>query len=206
MLNPGLPRRMQESAGLDRAQAASADSFQNASIAFLGMAPMIRPRVILSVLALAASTAMAQPAPRPMPGEFVVVDGRVDAGTYAGWKLFHTHCVGCHGIGGVGTGVAPNLVQRVGDYTPRGFAAKVLTSYRIVPMSPDGAPPETDAERDALLEQLMKRERSERGQPLMPAWDADTDVAPHVLDLYAYLNARAAGVLGTGKPRLLPSR
>lgn len=164
---------------------------------------MFRSRVMPCLLTLVATAAAAQL--KPMPGEFVVVDGRVDAGTYAGWKLFHTHCVGCHGVGGVGTGVAPNLVQRIVEYTPRGFAAKVLSSYRIVPMSPDSAPPETDAERDALLEQLMKRERSERGQPLMPAWDADTDVAPHVLDIYAYLNARAAGALGPGKPRLLPA-
>ena len=164
---------------------------------------MFRSRVMPCLLTLVAMAAAAQL--KPMPGEFVVVDGRVDAGTYAGWKLFHTHCVGCHGVGGIGTGVAPNLVQRIVEYTPRGFAAKVLSSYRIVPMSPDSAPPETDAERDALLEQLMKRERSERGQPLMPAWDADTDVAPHVLDIYAYLNARAAGALGPGKPRLLPA-
>ena len=152
------------------------------------------------------SVAMAQPAPKPMPGEFIVVDGRVDAGTYAGWKRFHTHCVGCHGVGGVGTGVAPNLVERIGNYTPRGFAVKVLSSYRIVPLSPDGTPPETEAERDAVLEQLMKRERSERGQPLMPAWDVDGSVAPHVLDIYAYLNARAAGALGPGKPKLLPAQ
>ena len=59
---------------------------------------------------------------------------------------------------------------------------------------------------EALLELVMKRERSERGQPLMPAWSVDDEVAPHVLDLYAYLNARAAGVLGPGKPKLLPAR
>ena len=58
---------------------------------------------------------------------------------------------------------------------------------------------------DALLELVMKRERQERGQPLMPAWDGDPDVIPHVLDIYAYLNARAYGDLGPGKPRLLPS-
>lgn len=153
---------------------------------------------MLEVLALPCA---GQGREAPRPGEFVVIDGRVDRGTYAGWKLFHTYCVGCHGVGAVGTGVAPNLVERIGNYTPRGFATKVLTSYRIVPMSPDSAPAETDAEREALLEQLMKRERSERGQPLMPAWDADADVAPHVLDIYAYLNARAAGALGPGKPK-----
>jgi Cytochrome c len=165
---------------------------------------MIRCRTFFAALALAAAGTSAQTPARPMPGEFVVVDGRVDAGTYAGWKLFHTHCVGCHGIGGVGTGIAPNLVDKIGNYTPRGFAVKVLTSYRIVPMSPDSGPPETLAEREALLELVMKRERSDRGQPLMPAWEGDSAVAPHVLDIYAYLGARAEGGLGPGKPKLLP--
>ena len=52
----------------------------------------------------------------------------------------------------------------------------------------------------------MKRERSERGQPLMPAWSDADDVAPHVLDIYAYLNARAEGGLGLGKPKLLADK
>ena len=159
----------------------------------------------MSLLFGGTSAALAQQPARPMPGEFVVIDGRVDAGTYAGWKLYHTACYVCHGVGGTGTDVAPNLVERIGNYTPRGFATKVLSSYRIVPM-PEGAPADRDADREALLELVMKRERSERGQPLMPAWSVDDEVAPHVLDLYAYLNARAAGVLGPGKPKLLPAR
>lgn len=158
---------------------------------------------VSGILALASP---AQSSDQPLPGEFLVIDGRVDSGTYAGWKLFQTYCQGCHGVGGGGTDVAPNLVERIGDYTPRGFATKVLSSYRIVPMSPDGGPPASDAEREALLEEVMKRERSDRGQPLMPAWDADAEVAPHVLDLYAYLSARAAGALGPGKPKRLPQQ
>ena len=159
----------------------------------------------MSLLFGGTSAALAQQPARPMPGEFVVIDGRVDAGTYAGWKLYHTVCYVCHGVGGIGSGVAPNLVERIADYTPRGFAAKVLSSYRIVPMSPDSGPPETLAERDALLELVMRRERQERGQPLMPAWETDAAVAPHVLDLYAYLSARAEGGLGPGQPKLLPA-
>ena len=164
-------------------------------------------RACLLVLAVfgAASSVAAQPRVDPMPGEFVIIDGRVDRGTYLGWRLYHSSCHGCHGVGGVGSGRAPNLVQRIGNYTPRGFATKVLTSYRIVPMSPDSGPPELEAEREALLEQVMKRERQERGQPLMPAWDSDAGVPAHVLDLYAYLNARAEGGLGPGKPKLLPA-
>jgi len=68
---------------------------------------------------------------------------------------------------------------------------------------PDGPLADRDAEREALLGLLMKRERQLQGQPLMPAWDVDDEVAPHVLDLYAYLNARAAGVLGPGRPKRL---
>ena len=173
---------------------------QNASM------PKLLPTtcLALSALLIAALPLSAQTRDRPIPGEFVVIDGRVDAGTYAGWKLYHTACYVCHGVGGTGTDVAPNLVEKIGNYTPRGFATKVLSSYRIVPM-PDGSPADKDAEREALLELLMKRERQAQGQPLMPAWDSDDEVAPHVLDLYAYLNARAAGALGPGKPKRLPA-
>ena len=156
------------------------------------------------MLVISAAAQAAPPAADPMPGDFVVKNGRVDPGTYAGWRLFHTSCHGCHGVGGVGTSVAPNLVERIGNYTPRGFATKVLTSYRIARLAPGDPPPDSDSERAALLEEVMKRERSARGQPLMPAWDAHASVPPHVLDLYAYLSARADGGLGPGRPGLLP--
>lgn len=80
----------------------------------------------------------------------------------------------------------------------------MLTSYRIARLAPGDPPPDSDSERAALLEEVMKRERSARGQPLMPAWDAHASVPPHVLDLYAYLSARADGGLGPGRPGLLP--
>ncbi len=158
-----------------------------------------------ALLAAAATPGGAQSRAEPMPGEYVVVDGRVDRGTYTGWRLFQAHCQRCHGADGLGTAKAPNLVERIGNYTPRGFATKVITSYRIVPMSPDSGPPADPGERDALLELVMKRERQQRGQPLMPAWEGDPAVAPHVLDIYAWLNARAYGDLAPGQPRLLPS-
>jgi Cytochrome C oxidase, cbb3-type, subunit III len=166
----------------------------------------LRQLLLCTAALCAAASVPAQSRSQPIPGDFVVIDGRVDRGTYSGWKLFHSSCQACHGVGGVGTGIAPNLVERIGNYTPRGFATKVLTSYRIVPMSPDSGPPEGQAERDALLELVMKRERQERGQPQMPAWDSDPEVPPHVLDLYAYLNARAEGGLGPGRPKLLPDK
>jgi cytochrome c5 len=191
---------------LTRRKAVGGLEAQNRSMRIVKGFCMFVPRVGLCFLALsvAAATAQVPSRDRPMPGEFVVVDGRVDSGTYAGWKLFNTACYVCHGVGGGGTDVAPNLVDRIGNYTPRGFATKVLSSYRIMPM-PDGEAADREAEREALLELLMKRERQLQGQPLMPAWEVDDEVMPHVLDLYAYLNARAAGVLGPGKPKRLPA-
>jgi mono/diheme cytochrome c family protein len=138
-----------------------------------------------------------------LPGEYRVVDGRVDAGTFSGWRIFHASCHGCHGVGAVGTDIAPSLVDRIRNYTPRGFATKVLTSYRIVPMAPDGSAEDRESERQALLEQILRRERTARGQVVMPAWDDDASVPPHVLDLYAYLSARADGEIGAGRPEVM---
>jgi mono/diheme cytochrome c family protein len=162
--------------------------------------------LLVSCLLGLAAPAGAQQADEPLPGEYRIEGGRVDRGTYTGWRLFHASCHGCHGVGAVGTDVAPNLVERIKQFTPRGFATKVLTSYRIVPMAPDGTAAERAAEREALLEEVLKRERRSRGQVVMPAWDDDQSVPPHVLDLYAYLSARADGELGPGRPVPVPAR
>jgi Cytochrome C oxidase, cbb3-type, subunit III len=152
------------------------------------------PLIVLaaSLFALPALAAEAT----PPPGEYRIAHGRVDAGTYNGWRIFHSACFGCHGTGGVGSDLAPSLVERIKTMTPRGFAAKVLTSYRVVPADEDG-----NTHRDALLDEVMKRDRRARGLVVMPAWEHDAQVPPHVLDLYAYLNARADGELGPGRPK-----
>lgn len=147
----------------------------------------------IAALALFAPPAQAA---EPPPGEYRVIKGRVDAGTYNGWRVFHSACFGCHGTGGVGTDLAPNLVERIKSMTPRAFAAKVLTSYRLVPADDD-----LGASGGALLDEVMKRDRRARGLVVMPAWEGDARVPPHVLDLYAYLNARADGELGPGRPK-----
>jgi Cytochrome C oxidase, cbb3-type, subunit III len=141
--------------------------------------------------------------PAPIPGDYRVIDGRVDRGTYVGWRVFHSACFGCHGVDAVGSAVAPNLVERIGTMTPRDFASKVLTSYRLVSPADD----DSAQAREATLEEIMKRNRSAtRGQVLMPAWGGHAEVPPHVLDLYAYLSARAAGDLGPGEPKVMPRK
>jgi cytochrome c553 len=157
--------------------------------------------------ALLPAPLVARPNDDPAPGDYRIVDGKVDRGTYTGWRLFHTTCHGCHGVDGVGTDVAPNLVERVKALTPRAFATKVLTSYRIVLQASETNRDDRSAVREALIEDVMRRERSGRGQIVMPAWEADPIVNPHVLDLFAYLSARADGKLGPGKPQVMaPSK
>jgi len=151
--------------------------------------------------ALSAPLALAQAGAEPMPGNYRIVDGRVDSGTYAGWRIFHSACSACHGMGGAGSAIAPDLTARIGNMTPRAFAAKVLASYRIVAPA-DGPPVDNGAATpDTMLEQIMRRERGTGGRVSMPAWEGDAMVDPHVLDLYAYLSARADGRIGVGEPR-----
>ncbi len=162
---------------------------------------------VMLAAALFTPPLVAGPNAEPAPGEYRVVDGKVDRGTYTGWRLFHTTCYGCHGVGGVGTDVAPNLVESVKALTPRAFATKVLTSYRIVLLASEANTDDRSAVREAMIEEVMRRERGARGQIVMPAWEADPKVNPHVLDLFAYLSARADGKLGPGKPKLMaPSK
>lgn len=126
-----------------------------------------------------------------------IVDGKVDESTYLGWRTFHSACHGCHGVDATGTSVAPNLLERVEDLTPRDFSTKVLTRYRLVFGSEELAGDDQTALRRAMMEQVLGREL---GELIMPAWGGDPNVRPHVLDLYAYLKARADGVLGPGRP------
>ena len=127
----------------------------------------------------------------------------MDLGTFTAWRLFHTTCHGCHGADALGTEVAPNLLERVRALTPRAFATKVLTSYRIVLPEGEVNSDNRSAVREAMLAEVMRRERGPRGQVNMPAWEIDPKVNPHVLDLFAYLSARADGKLGPGMPQLL---
>lgn len=160
---------------------------------------MVRRMVVLA-LVFAASAAQAQARGQPAPGDYRVIAGRVDRGTFSGWRIFHTTCFGCHGVDALGTEVAPNLLERVRTLTPRTFAAKVLTSYRIV--MPSAGTDGSGTDRDVLLAEVMRRERGANGTVVMPAWESSPVVRPHVLDLFAYLTARADGQLGPGKPAL----
>jgi mono/diheme cytochrome c family protein len=160
----------------------------------------------LWLLALTAAVTHDPPpgfAAEPAPGSYQVVDGKVDRGTYSGWRLYHTACFACHGKDGVGTDVAPSLVESVRRMTPRAFTVKVLTRYRITVPALDASAEDQTAVREAIIAEVLKAQRAGPGSVSMPAWESNEGVEPHVLDIYAYLRARADGALGPGKPNVL---
>jgi len=78
------------------------------------------------------------------------------------------------------------------------FSIKVLTSYRIVVPEGDARADDPTAVREAFVQEVLRREQ---GEIVMPAWEGESKIQPHVMDLYAYLRARADGALGPGKPK-----
>jgi hypothetical protein len=153
---------------------------------------------LLSLVVAAPSMGVAaEKSPSADEAPYRIVNGKVDESTFLGWRAFHSACHACHGVDAVGTSVAPSLVERVKQLSASDFSVKVLTSYRLVFPSGEVSGDDPTALRSEFLEEVLRRER---GDLIMPAWEGDQKVRPHVLDLYAYLRARADGALGPGRP------
>lgn len=149
-------------------------------------------------LAASLPVAAAERSQAPNDAPYRIVAGKVDESTFLGWRAFHSACHICHGVDAVGTSVAPSLVERVKGLSARDFTAKVLTSYRLVFPSGELNADDSTAVRSQMVDEVLRRER---GELVMPAWEGQETIRPHVLDLYAYLRARADGALGPGKPQ-----
>lgn len=114
---------------------------------------------------------------------------------YLGWRVFEQRCARCHGAGATGKADAPDLLARVRTLGPREFADLVLLRYRW----PDatGASDPRGADRAAHVDEVVRRRRGELD---MPAWQDEPQVTAHIIDLHAYLSARAEGAQGPGRP------
>jgi methanol metabolism-related c-type cytochrome len=105
---------------------------------------------------------------------YSVADGKVDKGTYNGWRRCHASCHTCHGPDGLGSSYAPNLVESLQKISYDEFAEVVINGRQNVTSSQ---------------------------QSVMPAFGYVQDVAIYLDGIYAYLEARADGVLGRGRPQ-----
>jgi Cytochrome C oxidase, cbb3-type, subunit III len=117
---------------------------------------------------------------------------RQPAQLYAGWRVFQQRCASCHGAAADGAGGGANLLLRMQGLGPQRFVDLALRRYdRLLGLDAGKAP------REALVDELVER----RAAPLsMPAWQGDPMVQAHVMDLYAYLTARAENRLSPGPP------
>lgn len=114
---------------------------------------------------------------------------------YIGWRVFQDKCAACHGPDARGTANAPDLLPRLREMAPRRFVGLVLQRYDLnQPVTQAGS---GRAANEAQIELLMQRKEA----PLvMPAWQGEPRVQAHILDLYAYLSARAQGAQGPTRP------
>jgi methanol metabolism-related c-type cytochrome len=117
-----------------------------------------------------AAPAHAQDEEKP----YSIVNGKVDKGTYNGWRRYHSSCHTCHGPDGLGSSYAPSLVDSLKTMSYDEFAEVVINGRQNVTTSQ---------------------------QSVMPAFGTVMDVATYLDDIYAYLKARSDGVLGRGRPQ-----
>ena len=114
---------------------------------------------------------------------------------YLGWRVFQDRCARCHGPAATGSANAPDLLPRVREMGSRQFVSLVLQRYDLTqPATQAGS---GAAPGEAQVEVIMQRKEA----PLsMPAWQGEPRVNAHILDLYAYLSARAQGTQGPDRP------
>ena len=144
--------------------------------------------------ALPACEGWAQAAPAAAPA------AASPASPYLGWRLFQANCARCHGADATGSANAPDLLPRVKGMSEARFVAAVLQRYHWV--LPAGEAAREGAAREALIQDVLRRRR---GEVEMPAWESEPTVKAHIDDLNVYLDARANGTLGPGRP-VPPSR
>ena len=105
---------------------------------------------------------------------YSVVDGKVDKGTYNGYRRYGDACLRCHGPDGVGSSYAPNLTESLQRLSYEQFTEVVING----------------------------RQNLGAGQEkVMPAFGNVEDVATYIDDIYAYLKARSDGAVGRGRPQ-----
>lgn len=125
-------------------------------------------------LAMGAMLLTAAPVAAQEDKPYEIRDGKVDQGTYNGYRRYHASCHVCHGPDGLGSSYAPNLTDSLKTMTQDQFNEVVINGRQNV---------------------------SGSKQSVMPAFGEVQDVATYIEDIYAYLKARSDGVLDRGRPQ-----
>lgn len=108
---------------------------------------------------------------------YKIIGGKVDFGTYNGFRRYHSMCHTCHGPDALGSSFGPSLVESLRTLTYSQFGSVVITG----------------------------RTTNRAGTSyVMPSFAGNRDVMEYLDDIYAYLKARSDGALKRGRPSRLP--
>ena len=130
---------------------------------------------------------------------FQSVDGKIDPETFVGWRVFHHACVGCHGVGAVGSELAPDLTQSIDGIGPGEFRTKVLHRNSLSFSEGD-----MTSMRNSMFKEIRKQEQRDMGElETMPKWESNPTIKQHIGNIYRYLKARSAGVIGPDMPGII---
>ncbi|MBL1141558.1 MAG: hypothetical protein HND53_05940 [Proteobacteria bacterium] len=131
---------------------------------------------------------------------FQVEDGNVDPETFIGYTTYHSVCVSCHGVGAVGTEVAPDLTTEMMDsLTLEQFRLKVMHRTIVKFTTDDWLNME-----ESMFNEIAKQESRDKGTlETMPRWQHNPLVMKNIDNIYRYLRARAANAIGPDKPGIL---
>lgn len=127
----------------------------------------------LAGLVLGTSLVLAAEGSQPEEKPYTVENGKVDLKTYNGWRRYTESCMRCHGPDGAGSSYAPDLVDSVKHMTKDQFEDIVINGRANV---------------------------NTASESVMPPFGEVEDVVTYLDDIWAYLKARADGVLGRGRP------
>ena len=118
---------------------------------------------------------------------------------YAGWRGFQAKCSQCHGTSAKGSEQAPNLLPIVRTMSARHFSEMVLKRYDLGNGLENGLSQgsEKKSTTESYIDDILNRKEP---AITMPAWQGEPTVNAHILDLYAYLTARAEGKFSTERP------
>jgi methanol metabolism-related c-type cytochrome len=131
----------------------------------------------LAIVATAAELRAQNPeAPiDPVENPYIVVDGKVDPGTYNGFRRYHNTCHVCHGPDGLGSSFGPTLVDTL----------KAIDYY-------------------AFSDVVVNGRTNAANNSVMPSFGTDANVMPYLDDIYGYLKARSDGAIPPGRPQKIP--
>jgi methanol metabolism-related c-type cytochrome len=127
----------------------------------------------VSAFTLGAGFALAAEGVPATPKPYTIIDGKVDKKTFNGWRRYTESCLRCHGPDGAGSSYAPSLVDSAKRMTQDEFNEIVVNGRTNVSVASEN---------------------------VMPPFGEVEDVVIYLDDIWAYLKARADGVLDRGRP------